>query len=389
MIGVDFMTEKLYDFDSYLKEFDATVISCDKDEKGYKTVLDRTAFFPKEGGQCADKGEIDGICVTDVQIENGIIYHFTDEPFEKGQKVHGKIDFDVRFRNMQNHTGEHIVCGIAHSLFGYENVGFHLGETEVTMDLDGELTDADIKKIEVLANEAVWKNAEVTAFYPSEEELETLSYRSKSEIKDAVRIVTIEGIDNCACCAPHVKNTGEVGIIKIADFMRHRGGMRLTLLCGKDAYTDYEKRCIASKEISNLLSVPQGEIADGVQKLHADLNGLRKELSDKTKENIILNVERFENSDSPLCLFLEDADSDTMRLASNKLKEKTSSVSVVYSGNDENGYSYVMAVADGDIAPFLKDANDALSGRGGGKGTMASGRFSSTREKIENHFKNL
>ncbi len=383
------MTEKLYDLDSYLTDFDSTVLSCDKTDNGYRIVLDRTAFFPEEGGQCADKGEIDGICVTDVQIENGIIYHFTVEPFEVGKKVHGKIDFDVRFRNMQNHTGEHIVCGIAHSLFGYENVGFHLGETEVTMDLDGELTDADIKKIEVLANEAVWKNAEVTAFYPSEEELVNLSYRSKSEIKDAVRIVTIDGIDNCACCAPHVKNTGEVGIIKIADFMRHRGGMRLTLLCGKDAYTDYEKRCIASKEISNLLSVPQGEIADGVKKLHADLNGLRKELSDKTKENILLNVEKFEISDSPLCLFLEDADSDTMRLASNRLKEKTSSVSVVCSGNDENGYSYVMAVAEGDISDFLKDANTSLSGRGGGKGTMASGRFSAKREKIENYFENL
>ena len=121
------MTEKIYDYDSYLTEFSAKVLSCEKCDKGYKTELDRTLFFPEEGGQCCDKGEISGILVTYVELSGDTIYHYTDEPLPVNETVSGKIDFKLRFRNMQNHSGEHIICGIAHRLHGLSNVGFHLG----------------------------------------------------------------------------------------------------------------------------------------------------------------------------------------------------------------------------------------------------------------------
>ena len=161
------MTEKLYDYDSYATEFDAVVLSCENTDKGYKTRLDKTLFFPEEGGQSCDSGTVDGIRITYVELCGDDIWHYSESPFETGASVHGSIDFAPRYRNMQNHTGEHIICGIAHKLHGCENVGFHLGADYVTMDLDKPLTAEDIDNIQRLANEAVYKNLPVTAYYPA------------------------------------------------------------------------------------------------------------------------------------------------------------------------------------------------------------------------------
>lgn len=380
------MTQKLYDNDSHATEFDAVVLGCEKMGDVYKTELDRTLFFPEEGGQCSDRGHVDGVDIIGAELCGDTIYHISLEPLTVGKSVHGSIDFALRFRNMQNHSGEHIICGIAHKLYGYENVGFHLGEKVVTMDLSGELSADDIKKIELLANEAVVRNMPVTAYYPTDDELASMDFRAKGEIEGKVRVVTIGDVDSCACCAPHVKHTGEIGIIKIIDAMRHRGGMRLSILCGFDALRDYDERCEAAKSISGLLSVPQNEIAQGVQNLLDDTNHLRAELSQKEKKLSELAAESVQSSDANICLFCTDADGDSLRRMANILKEKTPRLAIALSGSDEGGYTYVMAISSGDIAPFATDANSALNGRGGGKGTMASGRFACTREKIENYF---
>jgi len=383
------MTEKLYDYDSHATEFEATVLKCEKCGDVYKTELDKTLFFPEEGGQCSDVGMIDGVEIIHAELCSDTIYHISKEPLSVGKRVKGSINFKVRFRNMQNHSGEHIICGIAHRLYGYENVGFHLGETMVTMDLSGELTDDDIRKIERLANEAVVKNMPVSAFYPTDEELASMDFRAKGEIDARVRVVTIGDVDSCACCAPHVKFTGEIGIIKIVDAMRHRGGMRLSILCGFDALADYNQRCNSSLRISNMLSVKQEEIADGVQKVLDDMNALRQSLSEKTKQLAMLSANNAEPSDGNICIFCDDADSDSLRLVANIIKDKTPAIAVVLSGNDEEGYRYVMAMAKGEISQAVKDANASLNGRGGGKGTMASGRFGATQEKIKNYFSTL
>ena len=380
------MTQKLYDNDSHATEFDAVVLGCEKMGDVYKTELDRTLFFPEEGGQCSDRGHVDGVEIIGAELCGDTIYHISLEPLTVGKSVHGSIDFALRFRNMQNHSGEHIICGIAHKLYGYENVGFHLGEKVVTMDLSGELSADDIKKIELLANEAVVRNMPVTAYYPTDDELASMDFRAKGEIEGKVRVVTIGDVDSCACCAPHVKHTGEIGIIKIIDAMRHRGGMRLSILCGFDALRDYDERCEAAKSISGLLSVPQNEITQGVQNLLDDTNHLRAELSQKEKKLSELAAATVPSSDANICLFCTDADGDSLRRMANILKEKTPRLAIALSGSDECGYTYVMAISSGDIAPFATDANSALNGRGGGKGTMASGRFACPREKIENYF---
>ena len=196
-------------------------------------ILDRTCFFPEQGGQSADTGKInDDVIVLDVQIKNGVIDHLTDRPLEVGAFVYGKIDFTHRFDFMQHHTGEHIFSGLVYKTYGYHNVGFHLSDRTVSMDYDGFLTMDQVRAIEWEANQVIWKNLPVEISWPDKEDLDQISYRSKKEISGRLRLVTIPGVDVCACCAPHVKRTGEIGQLMVANAARYKGGTRLHILCG-------------------------------------------------------------------------------------------------------------------------------------------------------------
>lgn len=182
------MTEQLYYQDSYIKDFEAVVLFCIPNGNHFEAVLDRTAFFPEGGGQCADTGvlhiENRKIKVFDVQERNGEIIHFIDEEILPGQTVIGEVEFQERFSKMQQHTGEHIISGIVHRRFGYENVGFHLGKEEVTMDYDGPLTGEELRSVEYEANQVVAENREIKAYFPSTEELEKIPYRSKKNCRE-------------------------------------------------------------------------------------------------------------------------------------------------------------------------------------------------------------
>ena len=191
--------------------------------------MDQTAFFPEGGGQAGDSGFLEDVEIFDTHEKQGIVWHYAKAPLDPGAQVLGRIDWDKRFSRMQQHSGEHIVSGLVHARFGYDNVGFHLGEQEVTLDFNGNITKEELVEIELEANKAVFANLPVQISFPSREELAFLEYRSKIEIEGQVRIVTIPGIDVCACCAPHVKLTGEIGLIKLTGVQSHRGGVRVNI----------------------------------------------------------------------------------------------------------------------------------------------------------------
>ena len=236
------MTEKLFYEDSHMITFSAVVQACEKVGDYYEAVLDRTAFFPEGGGQLADTGVLDGVPVLDAQERESLIYHLLEKPLEVGKTVEGKIDWEERFSKMQQHSGEHIVSGIVHALYGYDNVGFHMGADAITIDFNGPLTKEQLQDIEYRANQAVAWNLEVQVHYPTKEELANIKYRSKIEIEGQVRLVTVPGHDACACCAPHVKRTGEIGIIKLIGLQNYKGGVRVSMLCGFRALADYEAK---------------------------------------------------------------------------------------------------------------------------------------------------
>ena len=216
--------------------------------------------------------------VVDVHEKDGVIYHYTKEPIEAGQKVEGRILWEVRFDRMQQHTGEHIISGLVHQKFGYDNVGFHLGEDYCTMDFNGPITKDQLKEIEQEANRAVFQNLDVISSFPSEEERSRMEYRSKIELSGEVQIITIPGYDVCACCAPHMKKTGEIGLIKLVQMDHYKGGERITMLAGDRALKDYGEKEKNIKEISALLCAKENEAAEAVARLKEEAKEQKERL---------------------------------------------------------------------------------------------------------------
>lgn len=380
-------TEKLYDPDSHLYDFSATVIDCRKNFDKYEIILDKTAFFPEGGGQLADTGNIASANITDVQINNGIITHYSDSPVDVGTTVECQIDAPKRFRRMQNHSGEHIVSGIVHNLFGYDNVGFHLGD-DVTIDFNGELSDEQLTKVEKLANEAIYKNVRFICEYPDEETLKTLDYRSKLDLTEDVRIVTIEGYDVCACCAPHVKTSGEIGIIKILDHHRHRGGIRIHLLCGFDALEDYGTKYRNLYAVANALCSKQNETAQAFEKYTAEHNELKAEIAALKRELTKLKAASLNSTDDCVLIFENDLPMNDLRCLVLKGAEKAEKLCAGFSGNDNSGYNFAVASQKLDLRNYSKDITSALNGKGGGSSELIQGSVKAAKQDIEDYFKN-
>ena len=379
------MTEKLYDKDSHLKEFTGTVLSCEKTGENYTVTLDRTAFFPEGGGQQSDRGYIGDAYISDVQIKNGEILHFADKPLSVGQAYDCKLDFDFRFRNMQNHSGEHIISGIIHRLYGFNNVGFHLG-AEMTMDFDGELTRQQLDEIEDLANKAVYENLPVKAYHPTDEELESLDYRSKLDLKENVRIVEIKGVDVCACCAPHVKSTGEIGIIKILDFEKYKGGVRLLVKCGTDALRDYREKYKSVLEISNLLSAKQPEVSLSVVKLNEQLSAEKAEAAALKKRLIAEKAAGFEPDTDKTAVFENGLDIKELQLLADALCKKAGGIRGAFSGAD-GAFSFAICGEETALGEFFTKFKAAFNTRGGGRNGIRQGTVCADRAEIEGLFK--
>ena len=382
------VTERLYYADSYIKSFSAAVVSCNSCDSFYCTVLDKTAFFPEGGGQKADTGYIGNIFVYDVLEKDGEIYHYTKEPLEVNSVYECSIDWDTRFKRMQSHSGEHIISGIVCGTYGFNNVGFHMDEDHITIDFDRELSKEQIKDVEIKANKIIYDNRVIKCYFPSEDVLPTLEYRSKLDLTEDVRIVDIDGVDVCACCAPHVNKTGEIGIIKILDSMRHRGGVRLTVKCGFDAFMDYFEKYSSVQEISCLLSSKQCEVVSSVERVISE--------TDKCKREFFAFKQRICEEDIDSLSFVNGVsyfissyyDSDMMRFLANH-GMTVSELSIILSGDDENGYSYIIASESVDLSQFAKKINSALNGRGGGRGTMIQGKILANRKEISDFLNNL
>ena len=382
--------EKIFYQDIHITEFDATVTDCiyDDTDKLYRIILDRTAFFPEEGGQPADRGTLNGIPVKDVQIKNNIIFHMMPEAIPAGTTVSGQVDWEQRFDFMQQHSGEHIISGLVHKHFGFDNVGFHLGYTEVTLDFNGSLTLEQLREIESEANHAVWRNLPIEITYPSSEQLSSLNYRSKLELTEDVRIVTIPGVDVCACCAPHVDTTGQIGLIKITNVQSHRGGVRVNILCGNRAVNDYTDKQNSVFDISVQLSAKQANVADAVARIKED-NLHLKELANSLQTRLLAFA--MQALPSPQCssnalLFMEGIDEIALRNAVNELVLHYPGYCAAFSGNDEQGYRFIIGSSQKDCRELAQALRQTFQAKGGGTAPMIQGTIQSTKKALETFF---
>lgn len=383
------MTEKLYYKDSHIREFTAEVTSCREMGDCWGIELDRTAFFPEGGGQSADTGYIGEARVQDVRETDGRILHYTAQPIAQGENVSCRIDWEQRLRRMQNHSGEHVFSGLIHSLCGYDNVGFHMGQDCLTLDFSGEVSRETLEEAERLANEAVRENKEIRTYFPEPEELKGLEYRSKLELTENVRIVEIPGIDRCACCAPHVKRTGEIGLIKLLEWQRHRGGTRVSILCGMDAleYMNIIQRSNAA--VSAALSAKRENTAAAVERLLEQQSRYKERIAALSEELARFRAAAIPETEGNICVFDSVMDETALRELVNLLSGKCGGAAAAFSGSDESGYRYIIGSRRADLRKSVRQINEGIGGRGGGSSEMIQGSASKTAAEIYAFFKTL
>ena len=375
---------KLYYDSAYIKEFEAQVLSCQEGKKGWEITLSATAFYPEGGGQPADTGLLGNVRVTDVHEKDGQVVHYTDGPLPVGEMVRGVIDWDRRFQHMQEHSGEHLVSGLIHQRFGYDNVGFHMGTDEVTIDFNGVLEWGDLMAIEEKANGMIWENLEISAVYPEKDELDAMEYRSKKELTGAVRIVSIPGGDVCACCGTHVERTGEIGLVKFLSMIHYKGGVRISLLCGKRAVEDYERKRDQVQKISVLLSARPGEISRAVEKLKDEEAKLQEKLVAAYDKLIASEVRDIKEGDGDIFILEPDFEAIQLRHRVNRLlEEKKGKPVLALGGAAEGSFLYVLGSRDGDMRRLSRELNGLLNGRGGGSAQMAQGTFFATKDQLQ------
>lgn len=389
------MTERLYETDSYAVSFDAEVITAEAEEGRSFVTLDRTLFFPEEGGQSCDRGTINGLQVTDVQIKNGEIVHTVEGMITAGSRIRGEIDREYRFRNMQMHSGEHIFSGLVFRLFGFSNVGFHLSENSATMDYNGRLSKEDILMLEERANRIITEGHAIRAWVPSESELASLSYRSKKEIDGAVRLVEIEGVDLCACCVPHVRNTSEIGFLKIISSENYKGGVRLQYRCGLRALDHYRESLALLSEAGKLLSAKQEDVPAALARLQEETKQLAFRLTEAERKLVSGVIRsRYEKDASaygvtgtvPLSpLFVLDADPGLLRYAMDEAKKYYGGVCIVLAAQDSERFRYLMEGSE-RVAELQKELKERFGAKGGGASGSVSGSVCASPEALREFF---
>ena len=371
-------TVKLYYEDSHLCICHARVLECSPASGGYAVVLDQTVFFPEGGGQPCDLGKIGEINVVDVQEKHGVVYHKTTEALESGTEVLCEIDWKRRFSLMQNHSGEHIVSGLIHNHYGYDNVGFHMGSDRITLDINGVISREDLRRIECEANNAVWKNVPIRAYFPDTEELQRLEYRSKLDLTENVRIVEIPGVDRCACCAPHVKNTGEIGMIRLLGMQAYKGGVRISMLCGERAL---EQAFMVQEQIEQLgvlFSVQQENVQNAVEKLLKKQEELNAEKIRLTQELLKKLAEDVPVPQRLLWMSVEYEGED-LRFLANLLAERNQGVTALFGKNGR----YILISHTQDVRPLGQKLREQFHARGGGSERMVQGTISAEWSAIE------
>ena len=377
-------TVKLYYENAFTQDFTAVVESCGAVKGGFVVVLDRTAFYPEGGGQPADHGTLGEARVLDVHEKDGVVTHLCDRELPVGAAVSGRIDWARRFDHMQQHSGEHIVSGMLCSTFHCDNVGFHMGADVVTIDYNADITWEQVLEVEQRANAYIWEDHPVHIWYPSPAELAALPYRSKKELTGAVRITEFPGADMCACCGTHVERSGQVGLVKFLSCQKFRDGVRLELLCGRRA-ADHLSACWEqARQIGQSLSVKPEASFPAVSRMQAELL-YTKERAARLEEQSFAHTAAEYAGKGDTVLVTGPLEGDGARRLCDAVAQTCGGRCAVFAGED-GAYRYAVIHAGQDIRPLVKDMNDTLHGRGGGRDGFAQGSAACTAEEIRVFF---
>lgn len=378
-------TRKLYYEDCHLPRFQAQVLSCQLGDKGFEVILDATAFYPEGGGQAADTGTLGGVRVTDTRERGEVIVHFCQAPLEVGSTVEGILDYEARFVRMQQHSGEHIVSGILNRRYGCSNTGFHMGSDRTVIDFDAVIPAEALPEIEREANTAIWQNLPIRCWYPSPEELPSVSYRTKKALPWPVRIVEVPGFDRCACCGTHVERTGEIGLIKLFSAIPFRGGTRIEMACGIPALEFMNAIYAQNLMVSHVFSAPVTATGAAAQQFSQQLAAQKFRIGELERKIFAFHAAGYAGKGNVLH-FEADLDSTAVRELADAIADTCGGTASVFSGTDETGYSFCLVTRNGDLRSLCKSMTSALNGRGGGKPNFQQGKVSAGRAAIAAFF---
>lgn len=387
-------TLKLYEKNAYQMDFDANVKNCflcetKEGQSYYQIELDQTCFFPEGGGQKGDSGLLNEVEVFDTQINQGVIVHYTEMAMEIGSSVYGQVNWKQRHSYMQHHTGEHILSGLIYRSYGYQNVGFHLSANTVTIDVDHELNQLQIEELEMAANRIIWENLPVEISFPSKEELEELFYRSKKELDGQIRIVSIPNVDSCACCAPHVRQTGEVGALCISRWEKYKKGVRLELKCGDKALESHRQLQNIVSTLSVSLSAKIEKVEEAVEKLLLEKINDQEKIIQLQKALMQERVKDIISQDDQIIIFEREMDFAMQKTYLNLLMDKEAKIWSIFVGNDEQGYRYQIASDSVDLKLVEEELKCLFHAKGGGSVKLIQGNVAAQKSDLMSFLKKI
>ena len=392
-------TERLFDKDPYLLEFEARLIESDIIEGKQRIILDRTLFYPTSGGQPCDEGEIEGVPVIDVLEEGESVVHMLDGRIGSGKQIQGKIDWVRRIDHMQQHTGQHILSQAFVEKANAGTVGFHLGSTVSTVDLNvADIPEEVLDKVEYESNAIVIQNRHVVVRTIPFEDADQIPFRKPPKGEKDIRVVEVEGFDYSGCCGTHVRTTGELGLIKVLRWERYKGGTRIAFVCGWRALRDYQKKVGILKDIGQVMTAGEDDIAAMVLRWKDDRKAASKRIRSLLEETLESEAQRVAEtalqvgSHKLVSKVYENRDPDEVQHLVNKLI-RYNDIVVFVGLKSERGYLYFGRgqSVDLDIRPFMVEACQIVEGKGGGGPSMArgSGKDTSRIEEAIEKIKSL
>jgi alanyl-tRNA synthetase len=265
------MTIKQYYQDAYMKTFQTSIQDQQQDESGWYVVLEQTAFYPTGGGQPHDTGTLEDKRIINVEEVNGEIRHYIEEPFEDiSGVVKGQIDWERRFDHMQQHAGQHILSAAFAEALQYETISFHLGKEVLTIDLNvSDISESDAQQAEELANRIIREARAIETKWVTEAELSNYPLRKQPSVTGEIRLVIIPNFDYNGCGGTHPRSTSEVGAIKILDWEKHKGHIRLQFVCGDRVLYQLDRKHGILKELTGVLQAPEENMVSTVERMIA------------------------------------------------------------------------------------------------------------------------
>jgi len=386
-------TEKLYYQNSYQINFSAEVILTEKiNSDKFRTLLDKTYFYPTSGGQPYDTGFLEGVHIFLVEEEDGLIWHYSREEIKKG-RVKGEINFPRRLEHIQHHTGQHLLSQALIRILGYPTVSFHLGSSFATIEIDArELSDLEIKKVEELANQVIYENRLVKTHYFSESELKDYHLRKQPKKKcnsGEIRVIEIADFDLSPCGGTHARSTGELGLIKIIGKEKHKGKIKLDFLCGKRALTDYQLKNELVRKISANFSTSAEKLGN-VFSIHLEeekkknklINQLKKDFSVHQAKDFLAHSVQYKDFRLVKGIIVDYEPEILKKIAQTLIEaEKTISLlALIHEGNTHLVFCR-SNFPEVDLKPFFQKTIQKISGKGGGKSDFLQGSGEKTNLK--------